>query len=83
MVIFFIFSKGKLLAMQFSKVLLKSRSHHTTQTRLSESKGFPTLTARPQQFTIQRVRRMLLAQVFSPLYTKRTMDISARSCAWR
>lgn len=46
-VLFVCFLKGKLLAMQFSRILRKGSSRHTTQTLLCKSKGFPVLTPRP------------------------------------
>lgn len=63
--------------MQLPKILLKGRSHRTIQTLLSKSKRFPTLTPRPQQFTIQRARKMPPAQTACPGPTKGTTEIRA------
>lgn len=43
MVFFFFLRKGKFLAMQFSRILLKGRSHHTIPHRLrsATAKAFP------------------------------------------
>lgn len=56
----------------FSKVVLKDRSHHPKQTLLSNS-----ITARPQKFTIQRAKETFPAQIFSPPHTKTSTDIPA------
>lgn len=71
-----LFFKRKVTAMQFSKVLLKGRSRHTIQTLLCKSNGFPMLTPRLQQFTIQREKEMPPVQIFFSLYMKRTTDVS-------
>lgn len=49
----------------FSKAVLKDRSHHPMQTLLSNS-----ITARLQKFTMQKASKTFPAQVFSLPHTK-------------